>query len=566
MSRKLTTKDFISKAKEIHGETYDYSKSLYSGRHSKITITCQVHGDFSQHAGSHLCGTGCPKCGTESTALKQAKTTETFLEEARNKHGDQYDYSKIEYKSNKTPVIIICPVHGTFKQKPYDHCTKGHGCPKCGNKRISKIRTKDLSWFLERAKETHGERYNYSKTIYHGIHTKVTITCPDHGDFIQTPGSHYNGSGCTQCGDQRSADAKKKDRDEIIRRARITHGDKYDYSVAVYRGINEKISIICPKHGQFEQTTNSHIRGSECPKCHAITSRAEDEIFEFVYLMAADAERSDRTLISPKEVDIYIPSLGLAIEYCGLFWHSDYKQKDKYYHLKKQQACEEKGIRLITIFEDEWIAKKEIVKATLRHFLGKSEKGCFARKTTIREIKWPEAKEFLNRTHLLGAGVPGKYKIGAFDPNGNLIAVMTFGVPADERGKTDIVEMKRFCTDKRNHPGLGSKMFNWSVEHYGFQKVVAFVDRRWFTGEFKKHTGFQIIGETDPSLFWTDFKNRYHRRYTTKKDLSETEQFKGKSLTKRQMLKDLGIYRIWDCGKLKLEWKKGGPKSPKSIA
>ena len=193
MGKKLNTEDFIKRAKEVHGDKYDYSKVEYKGNSKKVIIICPEHREFEQIPANHLRGAGCKKCATIETHKKQSNTTESFIKKAKEVHGDKYDYSKVEYINNREKVIIICPEHGPFKQKPLKHIQK-NGCPYCGG---TKKLTKEE--FIKKAKEVHGDKYDYSKVDYVNSETKVIIICPEHGEFEQTPHNHLNGQGCPNC-------------------------------------------------------------------------------------------------------------------------------------------------------------------------------------------------------------------------------------------------------------------------------------------------------------------------------------------------------------------------------
>ena len=137
MSRKLTTEEFVQKAREVHGDKYDYSKVEYKNNKEKVCIICKEdgHGEYFKEPSKHLGGQGCPKCSG-----KAKLTTEEFIEKVRRIHSDKYDYSKVEYKNNKEKICIICPEHGEFYQTPNSHL-QGRGCPKCGAVDRSKNRT-----------------------------------------------------------------------------------------------------------------------------------------------------------------------------------------------------------------------------------------------------------------------------------------------------------------------------------------------------------------------------------------------------------------------------------------
>lgn len=537
--------EFIRKAKEKHGDRYDYSRLVFL-QDAKVTITCREHGEFIQTTTNHVRnGSGCPKCWSKRRT--QAKVSrESFIEKAMEVHDDRYDYSRVAFEKMHTPVKIICSDHGEFHQKPILH-VKGQGCPQCAPNR--KLTT---SSFIEKAKTIHGDRYGYDSLVYINQKHPVRITCPDHGPFEQNPNDHLLGSGCSKCSYEKRAVGRLLSLESFIAQAQVVHENRYDYTKAVYRGMDRKLDIICSKHGVFRQTPGNHLSDHGCPRCGKSISQPEIDLKEFLESLGASVIHRDRSILKGKELDLYLPDHRLALEYCGLRWHSEEFGRTKNAHLNKHLSCEQEGIRLITIFEDEWLERPDQIKATLRHFLGRSKPGVYARKVKIKEITWSEAKPFLARHHLLGSGTSGRYRIGAYYGD-QLIGVMTFGSPSDERGRNDIVEMKRFVSDGRNHPGLGSKMFKWAIREYKFDHVMAFVDRRWFTGSFKSISGFVQTGQSLPTLFWTKQNKRYHRRFMTKKKAIK-QGILNPGETKLQLMNRLGYQRIWDCGKIKLEW------------
>ena len=190
MPKKLTINKFISKAKLIHGNKYDYSKSNYINAHTKINIICKVHGIFSQRPMNHIIRKqGCSKC------TKNCKYNNIgFIKNAINVHGRKYDYSNVIYKNSKTNVNIICKTHGVFNQRPSNHLW-GQICPKCDSdsKRLIK------SDFIKRSSKIHGNKYDYSNVKYINQRTKVTIICSKHGAFFQTPNRHLSGNTCPRC-------------------------------------------------------------------------------------------------------------------------------------------------------------------------------------------------------------------------------------------------------------------------------------------------------------------------------------------------------------------------------
>lgn len=204
MPRKTDIESLVSRMRERHGGKYGYDASSFSGTHNKMRIICPEHGEFWQTPNKHLMGRGCPKCNGGVRL-----TTEGFVRKAKERHGDRYDYSKVVYTNASTCVEIICREHGSFMQKPSLHL-QGGGCPICGgSKRLT------LEEFIEKARKVHGDRYDYSKVDYVNNSTEVTITCPKHGDFSQTPNHHMMGSGCPLCNSSRLEDNVARRLDEM---------------------------------------------------------------------------------------------------------------------------------------------------------------------------------------------------------------------------------------------------------------------------------------------------------------------------------------------------------------
>ena len=194
MSKKITTEIFINKAILVHGDRYDYSKIVYINSKTKIIIICKDHGEFEQTPNNHLRNRNCPKCCLISKSIKRSSNTKEFIEKATLVHGNKYDYSKVNYISAKEKIVIICKIHGEFLKIPDGHLRNG-GCSKC-SKSCKNINTKD---FIEKSIQKHGNKYDYSKTIYNHCEHKLIIICKDHGEFEQSPVSHYKSEGCYIC-------------------------------------------------------------------------------------------------------------------------------------------------------------------------------------------------------------------------------------------------------------------------------------------------------------------------------------------------------------------------------
>jgi hypothetical protein len=190
MPKKLTIQEFKEKANKKHNNRYDYSKTIYSGINEKLMIVCPIHGGFLQQPRRHLNGNGCKECSSNESRLQ----IDDFINRAKLKHNDRYDYSKVKYINSKTKVIIICPIHGDFGQRPDSHLA-GAGCSTC----VQISRRNDVAEFIKNANEKYNNFYDYSKVVYISGHTKIIIICPEHGEFYQTPDNHLKHCGCIKC-------------------------------------------------------------------------------------------------------------------------------------------------------------------------------------------------------------------------------------------------------------------------------------------------------------------------------------------------------------------------------
>ena len=204
-NKRLTTEEFITRARAVHGDWYGYDEVAYQTMRVPVTIICPEHGAFQQQPVEHLHGSGCPRCAQSQRARKRRMSQEDFVARCREVHGDKYDYSRAQYVNKNTNVEIICPKHGSFWQLPSNHW-KGQGCPKCAGR----MRANGERGFLKRCHEVHGDKYDYSQVEYKGGRIPVTIICPEHGSFLQTPERHLEGRGCPKCGQMRAQASRAK--------------------------------------------------------------------------------------------------------------------------------------------------------------------------------------------------------------------------------------------------------------------------------------------------------------------------------------------------------------------
>ena len=555
MSVKLTQKEAVQKIKNVWGDEYDLTKVEYKDAKTPLILTCKKHGEFSKDL-NKLTGknsAGCPHCGLLKRAKSKTNSQEKILEKIREIHGTTYDLSRVEYVAMKKPIIIGCEKHGWQTVLPNTIVYGKSGCTHCGRDRSEAAKFRTFESVIKQAKEVHGDLYNYDKiSNYKDKKTKYILTCKNHGDFEQTIDGHLSGKGCNKCGIINGGIKSRLTQEEVLRRCVETHGDKYDYSLVEYKTDRDNIKIVCSKHGIFNQTAVNHYKGSGCPKCAGKISKAELEIQEFISQYVEIIKGNRKITGDGKEIDIYIPSKNIAIEYNGLYFHSD-KFQETNYHLDKTKKCEEKGIKLIHIFEDEWEYKKEIVKSRILNLIGKTPNKIFARNTEIREVESKEAMKFLNDNHLQGK-FGAKVKLGLYY-NNELVSLMTFGDLRKNLGSTKEIgsyELFRFC-NKLNTTVIGgaSKLLKHFEKNYKPISIISYADKRWSQGDLYENLNFNLEGTSKPNYFYIK-GNKRENRFLYRKDVLVSEGY-DINKTEKEIMKDRGYYRIYDCGTIKFK-------------
>lgn len=284
---------------------------------------------------------------------------------------------------------------------------------------------------------------------------------------------------------------------------------------------------------------------------HFSHSTGEKQVLDFVKSLLPNTEihSNTRKTIPPYELDIYIPSYNLAIEYCGLYWHSD-KFKENYYHRNKLRLCQQKGIRLLTIFEDEWINKQLIVQSKIRNLLHQdNQQRVYARNTSIVKLNSTQRKTFLEQFHIQGNG-PGSITYGLIDKKEQLVAVMTF-----IKRKPGIYDLNRYATSQ---PVIGgfSKLLKHFTNNYQWKEIISFADLRWSDGNLYEKCGFELDKKLPPDYYWCKYGERYHKFQFRHKFLPDKLEYYDPKLSENQNCKNNGFYKIFNCGlnRYKLIW------------
>ena len=513
----------IKKANKIHNFKYDYSLFDLKRMIDKSSIICPIHGEFQQTMHDHLKGQGCPKCGIERRSQSKTLSEEEVIERIKKKHKGKYDTSKVKYNGSKNKITLICPMHGEFSAKAND-IFKGQGCPKCYNERRSEVNRKNPQQFIDEIDSLYNSKYDMSKCNYVNQEVKITAICPIHGNFQITPYKFLHGSHCPHCmKEERDKKRISKMMQSFIDKSNRIHNNKYDYTKVKYVNAFTPVKIICPVHGEYEQVPSYHLSGNGCPKCanEMKESNGEKEVKLFIKSLLDNVSvlYNNRSLLKKYELDVYIPDRQIAIEYDGLYWHSD-RNTPNDYHLRKTELCEEKNVRLIHIFEDEWKYKKEIAKSYIKKALQIYDKSINANECNIKAISVKQCNDFLETNHIIGK-CSSNVRFGLYYAN-ELVKVMCF---KDNQLVRDCDKLNMDIIDGEE------KILEYFKENYDYGNIIVKVDRRWNDGSQYEKIGFQKIG----------FENCKYTYVIHDKRKSKNEND--------------NLYKIYDCGKVILEMK-----------
>lgn len=494
----------------------------------------------------------------------------TFLEKVESKFGkeifDEYEILGTYETYNKKIEILHKNCNTKFMMRPNDFLN-GHRCPECARKKRAKKSTLTLEKYKEKVEKIFPGEYEILSDSITKLKDKIKIKHISCGNIYEaTARNLLRGMGCKKCAAIKSGLKQKG-----ISKPHKTVKSLEQFKLDVLNAIGPDYEVI----GEYI-TSNKHIKirhkcGYEydvlphniishkttCPKCvNKTRSKEEQEVLDFIksiYTGKIEINIRDNGDIK-YEIDIYLPDLNIGIEYDGLYFHSD-KKIDKHYHRNKMNYFYKKGIRLINIFEDEWLNKKEIVKTKLKNILGVSNsKKIFARKTIIKDITKSEKDEFLKNYHIQGEDT-SSIKTGLFY-NDELVAVMTFVKPnSSKNGKGKYqYELSRYAT-KYNIVGGFSKLLKYCITKYNIESIGTFADLRWSSRDSNVYekNGFKLEHISKPN-YWYIPKNtiaRLHRVSYQKKKLKKLfPELYDDNKTEIEIMKEAGYNIIYDCGNL----------------
>lgn len=319
--------------------------------------------------------------------------------------------------------------------------------------------------------------------------------------------------------------------------------------------VSSKSLFSCDEGHNFEiDISNYHNRLKSntplCTICYPIgdsVSIKEKELYEFILsIYSGEIIQSYRDGL---EMDIYLPDMKIGFEFNGLFWHSE-KHKDKNYHLKKTKYFQDKGIRVIHVWEDDWTHKREILESQIKNMLKITSERIFARKCYVQEIKSAKiVGDFLNKNHIQGK-VTSSIRLGLYSGD-ELVSVMTFdSFEGRKRMENGEYNLNRFC-NKLNTTVIGgaSKLLDYFIKKYDAKRIISYSDNSWSIGNLYLKLGFKMISEIKPDYKYILNSRRRHKQNFKKSNLNISNSI----ITENKYMSELGYYKIYDCGKIKFE-------------
>lgn len=458
-------------------------------------------------------------------------TQSQFLDKARAVHGNLYDYGKTVYSTIFSKIIITCREHGDFTQKPANHVHLQQGCPECKQQGLL-LSKEEIRQRIDKFVTKYGGKFDPSpfESIIR-YKDSVTLECPDHGAFktnmntMLHPRTKY---GCPKCGNMRKGSNKRiRTIDEFISAARVVHGDRYSYEKTVYTGSRKNIEIVCAAHGSFFQTPRNHLSGTNCPKCARFpaVSKEETDLREALsnYLVL---RANDRWLISPLELDIVCPDYNLAVEFCGIYWHSDGKNTPPDHHYRKLSLSTEKGYRLYTVFSDEWKRAPDAVLSNILRGAGKLKKVQIS-SCDVRPVPSEAAKHFYLTNSVM---LPDRTVRGnnfGFYLGEDLLAVATVaGGIITFNARQNFLDLSGGIKEFIGYvPGAYSML----------------IDLRWDNLNQYVSDGMKVLRQDPPSFYYTRGGIRKDNDYVG------IENCLGIPVSS-EVMREKGWFRIYDCG------------------
>jgi len=366
---------------------------------------------------------------------------------------------------------------------------------------------------------------------------------------MQAPREHLRGSGCPRCAFDNMSIVNRRSGSDFIALAAAIHNNRYIYNLVDYINQDTDVVIECPYHGEFVQKPRHHLRGQGCPKCSI--SSGQLSLYNYVSELVP-AVINERDIIKPYELDIWVPSRSLAIEYNGLYFHSfghSESRAERYRHYDKCSLAHSNGVDLLQVSEHEWLYKRGVVKSVILNKLGLSDR-LMARKCDIIDVDRTVCKQFYDDYHLQG------YRSAlvnlALSNDNNIVAMMSFS----RHRKFEFEIIRYACIAGCAIAGGPSRLFSAFIRRYNPVSVISYADRRYSSGRMYFNLGFRLDGLTQPGYVYVRGSSVFSRFMFQKHKLAGMLEKFDPGLTEPVNMFNNGYRRLWDAGNLRFIWGK----------
>lgn len=493
-----------------------------------------------------------------------------FLKDLIGAEGVKQLYSKLSPELHNPYSLAIHCFMNDIHESPI--CT-------CGNKTKFNTTTKKfLQYCSNKCKWENNDKIQETKRqTCLEKYGAINILASDYGKskILQTNMEKYGVSNYTKTDEYKQSVVGRTHSEETKQKTRDTHRIKFYnsfqfrykhckplFTVDEYEGVKgyKKYKWLCNKCNQEFISSCDNGSSPICNHCSPVGTKHELVVRDYLDTLNIPFTYNNRTILpSGKELDVYIPSLNLGIEISGLWWHSTaVPTYNKIDHISKHNECESLGIRLITLFDDEFYENKKLVLQRIKNAVGKVKRKIYARKCEIVDISKDECSKFLNKYHIQG-NIWGTHRYGLKYKN-RLVAVMTFNENRYATGKKridNIYELGRYCTISNfKIVGGAGKLFNHFIKTVNPLEVYSYCDKRWNSGGVYEVIGMKFVKDTPPNYFYTKyFKERYNRLQFQKHMLKRFPSYDN-NLTEEEIMRREKFYRTWDCGSKLYKWTK----------
>lgn len=483
---RMSQKDFLKRCKDVHGDRYDYSKSIYKNNETKVIIICKEHGEFQQAPAMHFCGNNCPRCAQLARKESLSESIDDFITKAYAVHGNKYDYVKIYHVNGERVVDIKCKEHGIHTQNASNHLFD-HGCPQCGYKKLGLSKRLSQEAYIARAKEKYGNTYDYTKTVYQGMNTPVIITCTKHGDFEIIASWHTQGNcGCPKCSQNGTSSLE-------------TTLSQYFDSIGIKYNHREKLKLdeksievdfyIPSKKLAIEvdgRYWHSELAGRNRNYHLSKTLFCEKLNIQLIHIF--EDEFRDIDLLKSRLQNLLRPDLNKRVfaRKCSIKKITDKRVKSEFLSMNHLQGNDNSQVCYGLYHDDSLISMMTFAK----------KRKCFGYKNN------------------------------------------------------DGWELVRFCSLKGyNVIAAASRLLKHFEDEFTPSFITTFADRRWSVGNLYKNLGFTLSHTSEPSYwYFNDGNALYHRFCFHKKVLQKKLIHFNPNLTEWENMQANGYNRIWDCG------------------